>query len=297
MIYRISHVTRVRYARPVRFARFNIRLQPVPWPGQTVSDIRLTVDPLPLSLVSQPGACPVQIARVVMAGPLSELTVRSSFTAQVEDGMLGMMPASPSIATLSRLALDMRSLDAWAPAHYLFPSPLLPPMPEIAAWAGAFLPADASAFDSALALCRHIHETFVYDGDATEADTPVQEAFAIRRGVCQDFAHILISALRSAGLPAAYVSGYLRTTPPPGKARLIGADAMHAWVGLWCGPQLGWMGLDPTNGCATGAGHVAVALGRDYADVSPIDGSLIGGGAQRLTTSVDMVPVDAPNAV
>src|SRR5690606_8179727 len=109
--------------------------------------------------------------------------------------------------------------------------------------------------------------------------------------VCQDFAHILIVALRSAGLPAGYASGYLRTLPPPGKPRLAGVDAMHAWVMLWCGPQRGWIGLDPTNGCITGPDHIIIAFGRDYADVSPIDGVFVGKAAQHLDTSVDVVPM------
>jgi transglutaminase-like putative cysteine protease len=120
----------------------------------------------------------------------------------------------------------------------------------------------------------------------------VSEAFAIRRGVCQDFAHILIEAFRSVGLPAVYVSGYLRTVPPPGKPRLVGVDAMHAWAALWCGIQRGWVGLDPTNGCVAGSGHLVTAVGRDYADVSPIDGIFVGGGSQRIETSVDVVPLD-----
>lgn len=292
MIYRVNHQTHVVYSRRVRGARFNIRLQPVPWPGQSVRDYQLSIDPRPSALTSHDGARPVRIARVVIEEPLADLTVRSSFIARIEDGLLGMPLAPLSVAQVARTALGMPSLDPWAPAAYLFPSPLLPPSPEIAAWASAFLPPDAPALDSALALARHIYSQFAYDGDATEADTPVEDAFRIRRGVCQDFAHILIVALRSAGLPAGYVSGYLRTTPPPGKPRLIGADAMHAWVGLWCGPQRGWAGLDPTNGGMAGSGHIAVALGRDYSDVSPINGIFIGGGRQVLTTAVDVIPME-----
>ena len=113
----------------------------------------------------------------------------------------------------------------------------------------------------------------------------------MKKGVCQDFAHIFITCLRSLALPARYVSGYLRTIPPPGKQRLQGADQSHAWVAVWCGPGLGWVNLDPTNDCVCGTDHIPVAVGRDYADVVPLKGVFLGGGEHRLTVNVDVVPV------
>jgi transglutaminase-like putative cysteine protease len=290
MIYEIDHETRVRYEGQVRFARFNLRLEPSAWPTQRTSGFGLTVDPLPTSLSTRAGPYPVRVSRVVIDEALSELVIRSRFTAQVEDATLDMHLPQLSIAEVGRAALDIQDLDCRAPGSYLFPSPLVPRIGAIADWARDSLAADAPVLDAALALAQRIEADFVYDGDATDADTPVSEAFRIRRGVCQDFAHILIAALRSAGLPAAYASGYLRTIPPPGQPRLVGVDAMHAWALLWCGPQRGWVGLDPTNGCITGNGHIFAAMGRDYADVSPIDGVFVGGGAQHLNTSVDVVP-------
>lgn len=291
MIYQVDHLTRVDYDVPVRVARFNLRLQPAHWPGQSVSDYRLEIDPAPSGIVTRNGVWPVNVARVTIDGPLSTLSVRSRFTVQVEDAMLDMPGDGLTIAQAAQAALDWRGLDAMAPANYLHRSPLVPIATEIGDWARDMLRPDAPALDAGLALARRIQAEFLYDPDATEADTPVRRAFAMHRGVCQDFAHVLIVALRSVGLPAAYVSGYLRTLPPPGQPRLVGVDAMHAWAALWCGPQRGWVGLDPTNGCITSTDHIAVAMGRDYGDVAPIDGVVLGKGAQHLATSVDVMPI------
>ena len=292
MIYDVDHLTRVRYEDPIRQARFNLRLMPAAWPGQQVSDFTLEIDPAPYPAVTTLGPYPFNLTRIEIDTPIEALTIRARFKVHAEEAQLDVHGPALTIAEAAAAALQLTDLGPWAPVNYLFPSPLLPPDPAIAAWAALRLREDAPAADAALALARLIQREFVYDGDATEADTPVAEAFAMRRGVCQDFAHILIVALRSVGLPAAYVSGYLRTIPPPGQPRLVGVDAMHAWVALWCGQQRGWVGIDPTNGCIAGSVHIFTALGRDYSDVSPIDGVFVGGASQKLETSVDVVPVD-----
>jgi transglutaminase-like putative cysteine protease len=143
----------------------------------------------------------------------------------------------------------------------------------------------------AVDLMHRIKSEFVYEVGATTASTTPPMSFALRRGVCQDFAHIMISGMRSLGLPAAYVSGYLRTVSAPGEIRLEGADAMHAWVLAWCGEEAGWVGLDPTNAILAGTDHVVLAVGRDYADVAPIDGVIFAAGSQRLEVSVQVAPV------
>jgi len=135
-----------------------------------------------------------------------------------------------------------------------------------------------------------IYKLFAYVPNSTKVDSPIDEALETRQGVCQDFAHIMISGLRGLGLPAAYVSGYLRTVPRSGAARLEGADAMHAWVMVWC-DRAGWWGLDPTNALIASDDHVVLAIGRDYADAAPIGGVMLGSGQQRLSTAVDVIPV------
>lgn len=292
MRYAVDHLTRVRYEGGIRGARFNLRLRPVASPGQAVGGFSMTIEPRPSLLEDRRGALPYHLTRVEIDEPFDTLTIRTRFHAEAEEDGLAVHAPDLAIAEVARVAVASADLGPWAPLNYVYASPLLRYTPAIADWAAPQLRADAPALESALALARAIQRDFRYDGEATEADTAVAAAFALRAGVCQDFAHVLIVALREVGLPAAYVSGYLRTTPPPGKPRLVGVDAMHAWVALWCGPQRGWVGIDPTNGCLAGNGHIVAAFGRDYSDVAPIDGIFVGGGTQRLETAVDVVPLE-----
>src|SRR5262249_29624550 len=141
-----------------------------------------------------------------------------------------------------------------------------------------------------LDLCRRIYAEFKFDTHASTVLTRVQDFFKARRGVCQDFAHLMVASLRSLGLPARYVSGYLETIPPPGKPKLVGSDASHAWASLWCGNQ-GWVDLDPTNNLLPSDRHITTAWGRDYSDVPPLRGVLVGSGQHKLTVSVDVNPL------
>jgi transglutaminase-like putative cysteine protease len=165
-------------------------------------------------------------------------------------------------------------------------------VPDVTDYARSSFPSGRSALGGAFDLMQRIRRDFRFDSKATSVRTPLQEAFALRAGVCQDFAHIMIAGLRGLGIPSAYVSGYLRTIPPAGQPRLRGADASHAWVSVWCGD--GWIGLDPTNGIVMCDDHIVVARGRDYTDVSPIDGIVSSSGAQKLKVEVDVVPDGEP---
>ena len=182
-------------------------------------------------------------------------------------------------------------LSPQSPSHYLFPSRQVSLDPEIRDYAASSFTPGRPVLDGAIDLMNRIKAEFVYEIGATTATTTAPMSFALRRGVCQDFSHIMISGMRSLGLPAAYVSGYLRTVQRPGEARLEGADAMHAWVMAWCGDEAGWIGLDPTNGMLAGNDHVVLAIGRDYADVAPIDGVIVASGGQRIEVSVQVVPL------
>ncbi|QJU57095.1 transglutaminase family protein [Sphingomonas sp. AP4-R1] len=291
MRYTVRHLTRFDYEFPVRFARCNLRLHPVDWDGQRVEEYALTIDPqTPLLPGRDNGYC-VLGERFVLDKRTSALAIESRSTVTVD--RIAPEPAADdlSVAEAGRLARDVRDLGRTAPANFLFPSPLIAAFPEIAAWCAEELRPERGVVEAGLALARAIRAGFQYDGSATELDTSPAEAFAARRGVCQDFAQIMISGARSAGLAAAYVSGYLRTIPPPGKERLVGADATHAWVILWCGPARGWLGFDPTNGCTVGPDHIVAAIGRDYADVAPIDGVFVGRNGQKIDVSVDVEPL------
>ena len=293
MIYDIRHVTRFDYGAPVKFARCNLRLQPIGWAGQRIIDYRLTVDPTGHLAPARAEAGLANVTRLTVDRPVHRLTIES--VARVEVDRLVPVPAAddPTLAEVARMARESRDLSAGCPASYLYPSPLIPLDRAIADWCAPDLAPTRDSLDAGIALARRIQREFTFDGGATLVDTPPAHAFAQRRGVCQDFAQIMITGLRAAGLPAAYASGYIRTLPPPGQPRLVGADATHAWVLLWCGPARGWVGLDPTNGIWMAGDHIVVAIGRDYAEIAPVDGVVLGSGAQRMEVSVDVKPQDA----
>ena len=236
------------------------------------------------------------MTRLVVEQPVRRLTIESLARVHV-DRLIPVPDASdPTLGEIAALARASSDLGAAGPASYLFPSPLIPLDRDIAAYCALDLDPARGCLEAGIALAQRIQRDFAFDGTATLVDTPPHEAFAQRRGVCQDFAQIMISGLRAAGLPAAYASGYIRTIPPPGQARLVGADATHAWVLLWCGPVLGWVGLDPTNGIWMAGDHVVVAVGRDYAEIAPVDGVVLGSGAQSMDVSVDVAPQEEVDA-
>jgi transglutaminase-like putative cysteine protease len=178
-------------------------------------------------------------------------------------------------------------LDAY---QFAFDSPRVARSAELAEYAArSFVPGRCVA-EAALELNGRIHADFAYDPQATTVHTPLSEAFRLRRGVCQDLAHVGIGCIRSLGLPVRYVSGYVRTRPPSGKPRLVGADASHAWFSVYCGAG-GWLDLDPTNNLVPAMEHITVAWGRDYSDVVPVRGMLIGGGQHTVSVGVDVEPI------
>ncbi|MBR0554011.1 transglutaminase family protein [Stakelama marina] len=292
MRYAIRHITRFDYAVPAAFARCNLRLKPILWSGQQLVDYRLRVEPGGRTAPSRAPAGLANIVRLIVEQRTSTLTIESSAELIVERPVPVPAPDDPTLRDVARLALDSRDPSPGGPAAYLYPSPHIPLDRDIADWCADDLDPDRGALDAAIALARRIQRDFDFDPAATLVDTPPAQAFARRGGVCQDFAQIMISGLRAAGLPAAYVSGYLRTLPPPGQERLVGADATHAWVLLWCGPDRGWVGVDPTNGIWMAEDHIVVAIGRDYGDIAPIDGVSLGSGAQEMHVSVDVEPLD-----
>ena len=183
------------------------------------------------------------------------------------------------------------------PIQFMFESPHVEMLRDLVAYAEPSFAPRASVVAAALDLTRRIHADFTFDSKATSVSTPLREVLAKRRGVCQDFAKFMTGCLRTLGIPARYVSGYLRTTPPPGKPRLVGADASHAWVSVYCGAAAGgagsWIDLDPTNNMLVGDGHVTLAWGRDFSDVTPMRGVILGGGEQELAVKVTVTPLPA----
>lgn len=293
MRYSVSHITRLEYAAPVRLAQFAVRLRPADWPGQSISEYELSIDPEPASIVEGTGGYHINEARFALQAPFDQLHIESRFIAEIEPLPFYVAEsAGPDLADLRERAMRQRDLSALAPASYIFASPIANPEPEIARWAGGLLKEEMPVMEAGHALMQAIHEEFAYEAGATVAGTPPIEAFHKRHGVCQDFSHVMIIAARAHGIPAAYVSGYLRTLPPPGQERLVGADAMHAWVNLWCGEELGWIGFDPTNATLADTDHITIGMGRDYSDVAPLDGTFRGIAEQTMFYSVDVAPLD-----
>lgn len=199
---------------------------------------------------------------------------------------------SPRLDRLAGEILDTRTLDSESPHHFLGASPRTAPTPEMTAYAWEAVRPGMTVVDVVQAVGLALHRDMRFDPEATTVDTPPAEAFARREGVCQDFAQVMIACLRGIGVPAGYVSGFLRTNPPPGQPRLEGADAMHAWVRAWCGWETGWIEYDPTNAMPAGTDHILVARGRDYGDVAPVKGVLRIAGGQRTEHAVDVIPVE-----
>ena len=291
VLYKVRHRTRFRYAFPVSFARCNLRLMPVEWAGQTLEDYDLELSPAARVTGTKPIGYLGHVTRMVMERPSRELSIESRFRIRVDRPTPAPRKDDPTIGEIAAMTRSTLDMSVESPANYIYPSLSIPLTPEITAWCSEHLDARRGVIEAGLALATRIHDRFTYDGSATTVDTSPAEAFEKRHGVCQDFAQIMIAGLRGAGLPAGYVSGYLRTVPPPGKPRLVGADATHAWVVIWCGPDRGWIGFDPTNACLVGSDHIITAMGRDYADVAPIDGVFTGQDGQKIDVSVDVEPV------
>lgn len=292
MIYTLRHLTTYRYTRPVRFARCTLRLRPRDGEGQTVLDSRLTISPDPATRVVRRDYFGLDVVAATIDAPHTELRVEALSRVRVERDPLPAPESGRPWEQVRDEAVTGASLRPERPVHFQFPSMRVPLVPAVTDYARPSFPPGRSAYGGACDLMRRIRADFRFDSKATTVHTPLAEAFALRAGVCQDFTHIMIAALRGIGLPAAYVSGYLRTIPPAGRPRLRGADASHAWVSVWCGD--GWIGLDPTNGIGMCDDHIVVARGRDYTDVSPIDGMVSSSGPQKLKVEVDVVPDGEP---
>jgi transglutaminase-like putative cysteine protease len=197
-------------------------------------------------------------------------------------------PRLPWETVRARLnALDETPLE---PADFLYDSPHVERSPELAHYAARSFVKNRGMVEATADLARRIHSEFKFDPAATSVSTPLKQVLKQRRGVCQDFAHLIIGCLRSIGLAARYVSGYLLTSPPPGRPRLVGADASHAWASVWCGAA-GWVDIDPTNNCIVDDAHVTLAWGRDFGDVTPMRGVILGGGTQSLAVRVTVTPL------
>ena len=282
-----THTTRYLYSDVVSTCHSEAHLTPRACPGQTVLDHDLSIDPAPDFSTSGMDYFGNPVTMFSISQPHRELTIQSRCLVDLAPSSAPRLQISPPWEQVHERAFK----DDFEASQFVFESPLVKVGEPFAAYAAPSFTPGRPVLDAANDLSRRIYEDFEYDKRATTISTPIDEVLETRHGVCQDFAHVMIAGLRGLGLPAAYVSGYLRTIPPPGKPRLQGADATHAWVSLWCGEGLGWIGFDPTNDLLVENDHIVLAVGRDFSDVSPIDGIIVGSRRQKLNVAVDVVLV------
>jgi transglutaminase-like putative cysteine protease len=221
----------------------------------------------------------------------SRMSVEASSELEVQAQSHPVFSESPAWETVRDTVSSDHSQEGLEAYQFVFDSIRVSAKPDLAAYASESFPPERPLLEAVFDLTARIHQDFRFDPKATEVTTPVETFFEKRRGVCQDFSHLQIACMRSLGLPARYVSGYLRTIPPAGRPRLVGADASHAWCAAWC-PGFGWVDFDPTNNCIPSDGHITLAWGRDYSDVSPIRGVLLGGAKHSLKVGVDVMPLE-----
>lgn len=302
MQYDLRLVIRYVFDRPTGAGRQQLRIQPAQMPPQqSVLSSDITITPEPSERREFTDFFGIKVLEVVMAPGLKEIEI--ALKARVVRQSLGQeLDISPPLPRLKAELEELTDIGATSPHHFLSASPRIPADPDIAAFARKAVEGTQTTRQAIGTLGRALYDYMTFDSKATEVDTPPAMAFALKRGVCQDFAQIMIAGLRSLGIPAAYVGGFLRTLPPPGKPRLEGADAMHAWVRAWCGSEAGWIDHDPTNAVFADTDHISVGHGRDYGDVAPVTGALRMDGGQTGSHAVDLVecppvPVPRPAAV
>jgi transglutaminase-like putative cysteine protease len=291
MKYKIAHRTTFKYKHPVSVGKHVACLKPRSLPNQQLAKSKLHIEPTPATMTERVDYFGNVLCFFTVQEPHRELVVEAKSNVRVDDENVSLANDSLSWEEAARLIPRDQSVEGLKAYQFVFESPRIKLRPEFAAYALESFTPGRSMREGLLDLTARIHRDFRFDSKVTNVRTTTEEVFRKRQGVCQDFAHLQIACLRSINLSARYVSGYLRTHPPPGKPRLVGADASHAWLSAYC-PGTGWLDLDPTNNLVPSNGHVTLAWGRDYGDVSPLYGVIQGGGAHTLAVAVDMEAVE-----
>ncbi len=296
MIYRCTHRTTYSYSDPVSMSHNQVHLRPRDFSAQNCRRYALGIAPDPETINEGLDYFGNHLAFFSLNGPHPSMEVTARCEVEVRPAVLPDAAATPPWESIrDRLRAD-RGPEPVAAYEFTFASTFVPLFAGLADFAGGVLTPGRPLWEAVLELSRRIHKEFTYDPGTTQVSTPLQEVLAERHGVCQDFAHLMIGVLRSMGLAARYVSGYLPTRTPPGGKALTGADASHAWVQVYCGEH-GWLDIDPTNNIAPSESHVCVAWGRDYGDVSPVRGVILGGGEHSITVAVEVLPIDPPRSM
>jgi transglutaminase-like putative cysteine protease len=279
-----THITRYWYSGAVSMCNTEVHLQPRSRANQTVLEYELEVNPTPDSLLTREDYFGNHVTFFSIAEPHRELIVTSRCLANVEASAPPTLDLSPAWEQVREEVANPDTPETFEAGQFVFESPSIRIGPQFAQYGASSFAQGRPLLTAVEDLSRRIFTEFHYDRRATTIGTPVDEVLALRRGVCQDFAHLMIACLRSLGLPARYVSGYLRSD-----GDFQGDGASHAWVSVWC-PVFGWQDFDPTNNVMPAGGHFTVAWGRDYSDVTPVKGVALGGGEQVISVSVDVSP-------
>lgn len=287
MLYQATHTTRYHYKNPASLCFSQTHLAPRDCPGQQVLEFRLDVEPEPVTLDERIDYFGNRATMLTLARPHSLFVATGRSVVRVDREAVPP-PAGVSWEQARDLLAAHEDEESLAAYEFVFDSPFVPLLPELPDYAQPSFAPGRDLAEAAIDLSNRIHHEFRYNPKATSIETPLSDVLRLRRGVCQDFSHLMIGALRSVGLAARYVSGYLRSG-----VNYQGAEASHAWVAVFV-PGYGWLDLDPTNAVIPGEGHVTVAWGRDYGDVTPVNGIALGGGKQTVKVEVRVEPIAAP---
>lgn len=293
MIYKVSHRTTYKYVYPVSVGNHVACLKPRSFRNNHLIRSSLHIHPQPVTSSERVDYFGNQLCFFTVQEPHKQLVVEARSEVVIDSDAARRQLPSPAWEESTRPLASDHTAEGLEAYQFQFESPRIRLRPEFAAYALQSFTPGRPMREALLDLTTRINTDFRFDSKVTTVRTPTEEVFRERRGVCQDFAHVQIACLRSINIAARYVSGYLRTYPPPGRPRLVGADASHAWASAYC-RGLGWLDMDPTNNVAPTDGHVTLAWGRDYGDVSPLRGLILGGGGHTLKVEVDMEQVGEP---
>jgi len=291
MMYRIVHTTSYEYPENAESCTNIVRLRPRDLPSQQCHEMQLAIDPAPDRIHEYRDYFGNHVHSFAVYEAHRQFSIRAESFVTFTPGETTPLQETPPWNLVREALQTDRDPTIVAAIEHRFDSPYVRSSAALLHLAESHFEVNRPLGDAVLSLTKAIRRDFKYDPKATTIDTQLEDVLEKRRGVCQDFAHLLIGCLRSLGLACRYVSGYLRTDPQPGKPRILGADASHAWVSVFC-PNYGWLDFDPTNGCRTSDRHITIGWGRDFHDVSPVKGVVLGGGESSLRVAVDVLPIE-----